>query len=295
MREEGVLAVLDIAAWGGPIDPAEGRRATHALEEGRVLFLPALRFAVEESEKKFLSAAALAPGRKNISLDPASGACQGSHYAGEEAQQLGAMLDRFARQAEALMRAIAPGYANALRRARTSFRPADIEDRASSVRKDDRLLHVDAFPTRPTRGERILRVFSNIAPDGAERRWEVGEPFPDFAEKFLPRVTTGWAGSAWLIERLGLTKGRRSAYDTIMLGLHDAMKRDARYQAEAPHAALSFPPGTSWIVYTDQVLHAALAGRFALEQTFHLPVAAMAEPELAPLRVLERLKGRALA
>jgi len=295
MREEGVLAVLDIAEWGGTIDPAEGARATHALEDGRVLFFPALSFVVEEAEKKFLSAAALAPGRKNISFDPASGECQGSAYAGADANRLGVMLDRFSRQAEALMRAIAPCYAGALRRARTSFRPVDIEDRASSVRKDDRLLHVDAFPTRPTQGERILRVFSNIAPDGAERRWEVGEPFPEFAEKFLPRVKPGWAGSAWLIERLGLTRGRRSAYDTIMLGLHDAMKQDARYQAEAPHAAVSFPPGTSWIVYTDQVLHAAMAGRFALEQTFHLPVAAMAEPELAPIRVLERLKGRALA
>src|SRR5437764_4867581 len=27
------------------------------------------------------------------------------------------------------------------------------------------LIHVDAFPTRPTNGNRILRVFSNISPD----------------------------------------------------------------------------------------------------------------------------------
>ncbi|HWA80520.1 MAG TPA: Kdo hydroxylase family protein [Acetobacteraceae bacterium] len=295
MREEGVLAILDLAEWGGPIEPAEGARATQALEEGRVLFFPALSFSLQDSEKKFLSPEALAPGRKNISFDPETGTCQGSAYTGAEADQLGAMLARFAREAEALLRTIAPGYAGALTRARTSFRPADIEDRASSVRKDDRLLHVDAFPTRPTRGERILRVFSNIAPDGAERRWEVGEPFPDFAAKFLPRVKPAWAGSAWLMERLGLTRGRRSAYDSIMLALHDTMKQDARYQAEAPHSSLSFPPGTSWIVYTDQVLHAALAGRFALEQTFHLPVAAMAEPRHAPIRVLERLQGRALA
>ena len=35
-------------------------------------------------------------------------------------------------------------------------------------------------------------------------------------------------------------------------------------------------------------------GHCALEQTFHLPVAAMAHPERSPLRVLERLAGRAL-
>jgi hypothetical protein len=43
------------------------------------------------------------------------------------------------------------------------------------------------------------------------------------------------------------------------------------------------------------VLHAALGGEFALEQTFHLDVAQMAEPARAPIRVLERLSGRNLA
>jgi hypothetical protein len=294
MSQEDILAVFDIREWGGAIDQADRARAVAALEEGRVVFLPSLPFVVEEAERGFLTPAALAPGRKNISFDPATGRCQGSAYAEAEAARLGAMLERFGRQAEALMRALAPAYAAGLKRARTSFRPADIEDRPSSVRQNDRLLHVDAFPTRPTRGERILRLFSNIAPDGAVRRWEVGEPFPVFAEKFLPNLKKGWPGSGWLLERLGLTKGRRSAYDAIMLGLHDAMKEDKGYQANSPHTALAFPPGTSWIVYTDQVLHAALAGRFALEQTFHLPVAAMAEPARAPLRVLERLAGRPL-
>jgi hypothetical protein len=31
-----------------------------------------------------------------------------------------------------------------------------------------------------------------------------------------------------------------------------------------------------------------------MEQTFHLPVAAMTHPERSPLRVLERLAGHAL-
>ena len=39
----------------------------------------------------------------------------------------------------------------------------------------------------------------------------------------------------------------------------------------------------------------ALGGEIALEQTFHLDVAEMAEPARAPIRVLERLSGRALA
>ncbi|MGH6827463.1 MAG: Kdo hydroxylase family protein, partial [Rhizomicrobium sp.] len=66
------------------------------------------------------------------------------------------------------------------------------------------------------------------------------------------------------------------------------------YQKQAAHTFLTFPPGTCWLVYTDQVLHAALKGEFALEQTFHFDVTQMGEPELAPIRVLERLTGTAL-
>jgi len=58
---------------------------------------------------------------------------------------------------------------------------------------------------------------------------------------------------------------------------------------------VAFPAGATWLCFTDQVLHAALSGHSALEQTFHLPVDAMARPERSPLRVLERLTGRVLA
>ncbi len=204
------------------------------------------------------------------------------------------MLDRFGRQAEALVRGLLPGYAAALERGRTSFRPAEIAGRTATPRHDDKRLHVDAFPTRPMRGKRIFRLFSNVAPDGVLRQWRVGEPFADFAAQFLPKLHSMPPGQAWIMELLGLTRGRRSNYDHFMLGLHDAAKLDAGYQANAPRVALAFPPGATWMCFTDAVLHAALAGRCALEQTFYLPVAAMADPERSPLRVLERLSGRIL-
>ncbi|HTW72196.1 MAG TPA: Kdo hydroxylase family protein, partial [Acetobacteraceae bacterium] len=110
-----------------------------------------------------------------------------------------------------------------------------------------------------------------------------------------PRVRAPLPGSAPMLQLLGLTKGRRSAYDHIMLGLHDAGKLDASYQTDGPKADVSFAAGSTWLCFTDQVLHAALAGHCALEQTFHVPVAALTHPEQAPIRVLERLAGRALA
>ncbi|HYS46445.1 MAG TPA: Kdo hydroxylase family protein, partial [Rhizomicrobium sp.] len=155
-------------------------------------------------------------------------------------------------------------------------------------------LHIDAFPSRPMQGRRILRFFANIAPDSS-RRWDVGEPFEDFARSFLPRIRPHWPGKSWLFDRLGVTRGRRSPYDELMLSLHDAAKLDAAFQRDSPHQRIEFPPGCCWLVFTDQVLHAAQGGEFALEQTFHLDVSEMTEPERAPIRVLERLSGRPLA
>jgi hypothetical protein len=80
-----------------------------------------------------------------------------------------------------------------------------------------------------------------------------------------------------------------------MLQLHDCMKRDDDFQAASPQTAVDFPAGSTWLAYTDEVSHAAMAGQYQLEQTFLLPVAAMRSPERSPLRVLERLTGRRLA
>jgi hypothetical protein len=294
MTADEVLEMLPLVGWEGPFSPAVQRRATDALESGRVLVLPALRFVVAEREQGFLDAGSLGGRRKNVSLDPDSGRLGNSALPPAYASALAAMMQRFATAATRLVTGLLPDYTAALQRARTSFRPAEIAGRTYSPRHDDRLLHVDAFPTRPMAGRRILRVFSNVAPDGAPRQWHVGEPFPDFARAFFPRVKPALPGSAWVLQRLGLTKGRRSAYDHIMLGLHDAGKLDSAYQADGPKAEASFSSGSTWLCFTDQVLHAALAGHCALEQTFHVPMTALAHPEQAPLRVLERLAGRAL-
>jgi hypothetical protein len=295
MDASEVIESLPICEWRGPFDAALRTQAVDALESGRVLLLPQLPFHVSPDEAFLLSPAIMGSERKNISFDPTTGSVGNTSLSGAQAEQLRAMLRRFGDAADNLLRDLLPGYAPALVRARTSFRPAEIAGREYSPRHDDRLLHVDAFPSRPMNGRRILRLFCNIAPDGVARAWRVGEPFADFARQFLPRTGAALPGSAWFLEQLGITKGRRSEYDRIMLRLHDNGKLDASYQSNGPKADIAFPAGATWLCFTDQVLHAALAGHCALEQTFHLPVSAMTHPERSPLRVLERLAGRALA
>lgn len=290
-----VCTVLTAPGWAGPFAPEVQALATEALEAGQVLVLPSLAFTVPDDEQDLLSADAGDASRKNVSLDPATGALGGSALEGDSRARVTRMLQRFAAQATSLVSGLCPHYAAALDRARTSFRPAEIAGRAASPRHDDTRLHVDAFPTRPMRGRRILRVFSNVAPDAAPRQWRVGEPFESFAGSFLPRLRSPLPGQSRAMAVLGLTKGARSRYDTIMLGLHDTAKLDDAYQKRGPSTDVTLPAGCTWLCFTDQVLHAAMSGHCALEQTFHLPVSAMRSPARSPLRVLERLAGRPLA
>ncbi len=292
MSPDKVVCELSIADWNGPDDPSISRAAVTAIEAGQVVVLPDLRFETTAEEKSLLSAGLLSGKRKNISFDPATGQVGG---ATAESNLLAGMLQRFATSAETLAHALLPDYGDQLRPGRTSFRPAEIAGREYSPRKDDRRLHVDAFPTRPTHGGRILRLFTNLAPDGRPRDWRIGEPFPNLASRFLSDLPAPAAARARLYAMLGLTKGVRSGYDQMMLALHDRMKLDDDYQRSVPYVPWSFAAGSTWICFTDQVSHAALAGHFAMEQTFYLPVAAMRTPDVAPLRVLERLTGRALA
>ena len=86
---------------------------------------------------------------------------------------------------------------------------------------------------------------------------------------------------------LKATKTLRSAYDHIMIQLHDRMKLNNDYQKNVTKTPVWFPAMSTWIVFTDQVSHAALGGQYLLEQTFYLPVEAMAQPEHSPLHQIK--------
>ena len=205
-----------------------------------------------------------------------------------------AMVGRFRAQAQALVRGLLPHYAPHLRLAPTSFRPTEVETRAQSWRADDRRLHVDAFPSRPNYGERILRVFANINPHGAPRVWRVGEPFEDVARRFLPKARPYSRLQAKLLNSLHVTKSLRSEYDHLMIQLHDGMKSDLRYQEEAPQVTMPFAAGSAWVCFSDQTPHAVMAGQFMLEQTLHLPAERQYNASSSPLAILTRLAGHPL-
>lgn len=267
-------------------------RAVQALERGHLLLLPNRHFSLIGAERALIEEGRASAEAKNISFTPATGMLKGDTLAAPGQAILVNMMARFGEFAEELVREIAPGYAKGIERGRASFRPVEIAGRQTSWRKDDTRLHVDAFPSTPARGRRILRVFANMDQSGMPRRWRVADGFETHAAHFLPYLPGHIPGAAAFLAFTHITKTRRTRYDEMMLGLHDAAKRDLAWQACVPAEDIEFQPGQIWMVFTDQLFHAATSGRNALEQTFYINQAALAAPETAPLATLTRLTGR---
>jgi hypothetical protein len=267
-----------------------------ALEAGKVLYFPDFAehgFKPQKEELALFREDIRDPKSRNISLD-AGGNLKGAAGDADTQALLAGMIGRFRAEAESLLGRLVPRYSEHLRRGAVSFRPSRVETREQSWRADDRRLHVDAFPSRPNRGERLLRVFTNVNLEGEPRVWRVGEPFETVAERFLPRAKPYAAWRAKLLASLGVTKSLRTEYDHLMLQLHDGMKRDLDYQKNAPQVTFGFPPGSAWICFSDQASHAAMSGQYMLEHTLQLSPAVQYDRESSPLAILTRLRGHAL-
>lgn len=291
------ITTVGNSSWVG--DPDAPRRFVELLEAGSVVYIPDMGFPITDQERGFFEPEFLHLSSKNVSWDPATNAVRGlksSHPASDaEIQVLGEMMARFARFGEELLSSLLGEYAERLTTARTSFRPVEIEGRKSrTIGSNDALLHVDSFSSRPMANRRILRIFTNVNPGHRPRVWRIGEPFEDVAGRFAPRLSGPWPGQRAAMRLLRVTKSYRTLYDHYMLRMQMTMKADAEYQRTVSQTRIEFPPGSTWICFTDQVSHAVLSGQHLLEQTYYLPVEQMSRPETSPLRVLETLLDRPL-
>jgi hypothetical protein len=271
------------------------------LEENQILYFPIAPFAVAKTDLEFLrnlhqTNTAL---HKNISYRPATGALAGFQGSVEERDRVRSILKSFSASAgEFVTRFLSP-YAPRIAYDFASYRPLEEEGRDLPLHKRNDLLHVDAFPSRPTRGGRILRLFVNVHASRS-RVWLMGEGFPVLAarlasdaglEKFASPGVSAFFGQA--VRLLG--KPVRSPYDRFMLHFHDYLKENASFQRDSPKTRLEFPALSAWMVFTDGVLHAVLSGQHALEQTFIIPRDALLAPQSSPIGVIEKLCGRPLA
>ncbi|CDZ78518.1 hypothetical protein BN59_02828 [Legionella massiliensis] len=271
------------------------KSALNSLEAGKVLYFPAYTFAMTPREKDQLLSDKILDGKhKNVSFDYRRQNLGGFNQDTSLAALLKPFMQRYAEFSKQLIDSVLPQYQDDLIWGRTSYRPAEIKGRSSSKRKDDTRLHVDSFPATPVNGQRILRVFCNINPYNEPRVWHLGEPFSQVLNRFAPKISRYSPGRAKLLQLVKATKTLRSPYDHYQLQLHDTMKLSDQYQQSVSKQRFDFPAQSTWIVFTDQVSHAALSGQYLLEQTFYLPVKAMAKPEQSPLKLWEKERDAVL-
>src|SRR3984957_986163 len=282
---------------------AQARAYCEALERGEILFFRELPFNLPAEDREFLLAQQWAELRlhKNVSYRPGEDALRGVSGDAATIDRIHAILRNYAAEVVGFAAKFLSPYALNWILDFSSFRPLEEEGRDLPLHKRNDLLHVDAFPSRPTRGGRILRIFTNLNPSRA-RIWNTTDKFDSLARQYaddaglrkfanesvLSRTVQSWG------QKLGFRGMGRTPYDSFMLRFHDYLKENSAFQENCPKIRLEFPPLSSWLVFTDGVPHAALSGQYAIEQTFLIPPEALVAPQHAPYRILEGLAGTSL-
>jgi hypothetical protein len=280
------------------------------LEAGTVLYFPQTPVPIPGEDLALLLRQKQTESRqhKNIAYKPSRDRLSGVDEDGlskEERSQLHDVMRRYSSSVVSFLSDFLGPYNRRWQLDYASYRPFEEQSRDLSKRRRNDLLHTDAFPTRPTRGARILRFFHNIHPDRS-RDWMITEPFAQLIDRFapakipIPSPDNGWKRAGrQAAQRTGLAsllpQLKRTPYDDFMTRLHNTMKEDDEFQRICPKELFSFPPGSSWMVFTETVPHAVLAGQFALEQTLLVDPRANVVPESAPIAILEKLAGAPLA
>lgn len=264
------------------------------LEQGEVVYFPSCPFPLPAGpDRDLLYQQRLGQIHKNISFNPHSGRLSGYRWRShDQTRQLGRILQQFGETATRWLMQHLPHYAAHLCRDRVSFRPEEEATRRLRRNARNDLLHVDAFPSRPTNGARILRLFVNIHPTDS-RVWATAETFAALYQRYGQEVglhlREAYWPWRWSQRLLGLIRSRRaprSGYDQYMLRFHQYLKANETFQEQCRKRFWTFPPGSAWLVFTDTVSHAVLRGRFALEHSFFVPLSSLLYPELSPAHIL---------
>jgi 3-deoxy-D-manno-oct-2-ulosonic acid (Kdo) hydroxylase len=272
------------------------------LEQAGILFFPDSPFQLRESDREFLlTQEQMGAGyHKNIAYRAASGKLTGlKSTSTQHRERLLQIMQDYSQQATLFVNTFLAPYKDQWQLDYATFRPNEEEGRKLRLRARNDLLHVDSFPTRPTYGSRILRVFTNIHPT-VPRVWRNSCNFKELLQRYHQDVkpyrgqTTDKPKKTLLdsiAKLLGLKMSYRSAYDGWMMDFHNFLKENRHFQTTCSNQIREFPPGSSWVTYTDQVSHAVMSGHHALEQTFIVDKKAMVLPSEAPIHLLEKTYG----
>lgn len=270
------------------------------LERGELVAFSPCPFALPDgADRTFLFDQQLESSKKNISYHPRRRTLAGfRRRSAEQSTRLCDLLADFSTHATAWLTRLLPQYIDGLSPDRATFRPEEEAIRKLRPTARNDLLHIDAFPSRPTLGRRILRLFVNIHPS-EPRIWATSDSFDRILAEHgqaigLPgQHADNWAArlGQGLLSIFQPGSEKRTVYDRFMLRMHHYLKTNDRFQERAPRRFWRFAPNTAWLLFTDGTSHADLRGRFALEHSYFVERSVLTLPGESPAALLEKICG----
>ena len=273
------MALVTIGEYRPEENSDKGKWLCEQLEEGNVLYFPDRPFKLPQEDLDFLlhQRQSDVAFHKNIAYRPVEDRITGVEQGhGRENAQLLQIMRQYSHDVTSFVSTLLTPYASSWR--------------------------LDYATFRPTNGDRILRVFTNVNPSKS-RRWITTDTFDvlvkQFAGSALP-LPVSLDRSLWrylchkaakAARTLGLPIVPRSPYDDFMLRFHHFLKENQQFQESCPKTEWVFSPHSTWLVFTDMVPHAVLSGQYALEQTYIVSRHALVSPCRAPVNILEDLCG----
>jgi hypothetical protein len=288
-----------------------------ALERGHIVRFPRCPVELPEAHDLAFLIERVPQGlaRKNVSYHPEADRVVGLDAPVEEIRRAHRILKEHMARVETFLARVAPELVSGWTPGTSSFRPMEERGRNLKPHASNELVHVDAGAYGATHGDRILRFFVNINPT-EDRVWATRGTFPELYTRYgcAAGVAPSRAGAGRLREgpidhlrsavlraasAAGLPLARvldSSPYDRLMRRFHNFMKDSPDFRSGRDgYEELRFGPYSAWMVFTDTVSHACLAGRFALVNTFLVPLANCARQDLAPYAILQRTPDEAAA
>ena len=221
---------------------ARARAYCEMLERGQILFFREPPFELPTADQQFLLQQQWSEMRmhKNVSYRPSEDLLRGAPGDSVTVNRLHSIMRNYSAQVTDFLANFLAPYAGKWNLDFASFRPLEEEGRDLPLHKRNDLLHVDAFPSRPTYGARILRVFTNLNPS-KPRIWQTTEGFEVLARRYA-----GGAGLQDIAEdnsflsrtvrdlgtKLGIGVIGRTPYDMFMIRFHDFLKENTEFQRE---------------------------------------------------------------
>ena len=180
-----------------PNDADYARELCESLERDNILLLSPTPYFPSAEDGEFLRGQKQVKGsqHKNIAYKPHLDKTSGlEERSPEDSARLHRIMAAYSKGALATLAALFPAYAAKWKVDYASFRPVEEQGRDLPLNARNDLMHVDAFPSRPTHGGRILRAFTNLHPE-KPRVWGTSDHFSLLAERYAKDAGLDKAGS----------------------------------------------------------------------------------------------------